>query len=107
MRDNVIRKSKIKRRDDATIVNQQIGNFFVLDYAYSKNQQRHFRCQCILCGTIKILPKGQIKYRRLKSCGCAKSYKNMEEIFQKNTKNVGGCLQWTGTITCEGYGRFR
>lgn len=98
--------SNIKRRDDAIVINKKLGKLLVIKYAYSKNQQRYFECLCE-CGKTKILPKGLLNFGSVKSCGCSKAYKNFEEIFQVNTKAVKGCLEWIGTKTPDGYGRFK
>lgn len=98
--------SKIKRRDDATIINKKFGKLFVIEYAYSKNQQRYFKCRCD-CGNLKYLPKGLLKFGSVKSCGCSKSYKNLDEVFAVNTIKKNGCSEWIGTITSDGYGTFK
>lgn len=48
-----------------------------------------------------------LKFGSVKSCGCSKSYKNIEQCFEKNTKKINECLEWTGTKTPDGYGRFK
>lgn len=98
--------SNITRRDDATVINKKFGKLLVIKYVYSKNQQRFFQCLCD-CGKTKNLPKGLLKFGSVKSCGCSKAYKDLEEVFLMNTKRTNECLEWTGTKTHDGYGRFK
>lgn len=100
-----MRISNIKRRDDATVINKKFGKLLAIRYVYSENQTRYFECLCD-CGETKILSKARLKSGKVKSCGCSKTYKNLEEVFKLNTKKTNDCLEWIGSKTPEGYGRF-
>lgn len=59
-----------KRKKDLT--NQRFGQLVVLEYAYSKNGARYWKCQCD-CGNITYVPSHSLISGNTRSCGCLHS----------------------------------
>ena len=70
------------------LVGNQYGLLAVLEYSYTKNKKRYWKCQCE-CGNIAYVSGSDLITNHTSSCGCLKSSKG-EHMIEKllNEHNV-------------------
>lgn len=61
-------------------IGKKYGKLTVLEYAYSKNQKRYWKCKCE-CGNTVFVSTSHLHSGHTRSCGCIKSY-GEDFIFQ-------------------------
>lgn len=69
-------------------IGKQYGQLTVLNYAYSKNQKRYWKCKCT-CGNIVEVSTDHLHSGHTQSCGCIKSHGELyiQEILKKYNIN--------------------
>lgn len=53
------------------LTNQKFNKLTVLEYAYSKNRKRYWKCECE-CGNITYVTTNNLKSGHVKTCGCSR-----------------------------------
>lgn len=64
--------------DRFNLSGKTFGRLNVLEYAYSKNSRRYWKCKC-KCGNVVYISTNDIKNNHTKSCGCLR-----KEVAKKN-----------------------
>lgn len=56
-----------------SLVSKKYATLTVLEYAFSRNKNHYWKCECAACGKIVVMAASNLKNPNLRSCGCLRS----------------------------------